>query len=141
MATSKPRITITLEPEHYAVVRRLADLQETSMTKVIVQFFGEVAPILSKVADSLEAARRASDEARAKFVRAAEVAEEELRPLAEMVRNQFDFYAYELSRLSESAEPENPRPVITGVTKGENLKKRGRAETVEVHQKGKSDEV
>lgn len=136
MATSKPRITITLEPEHYAVVKRLADLQEMSMSKIITQFFGEVSPILSRVADTLEAARRASDDARAKFVRTAEVAEEELRPLAETVRNQFDFFAGELSRLSEPAEPKNPRPVITGVKYPNEGDKQGRADGVTVHQKG-----
>lgn len=136
MATSKPRITITLEPEHYAVVKRLADLQETSMSKIITQFFGEVSPILSRVADTLEAARRASDDARAKFVRTAEVAEQELRPLAEAVRNQFDFFAEELSRLSEPAEPKNPRCVITGVKYPNEGDKQGRADGVKVHRKG-----
>lgn len=127
MATGKPRITITLEPDEYAVLHRLAKLQGGSMSRILREFIGEVAPILSKVADSLELAQRASDGAKANLRRAAEAAEEELRPLAEFAANQFDIFAGELERIVRTgaeagegagcSEGGNPRPVITGVTK------------------------
>lgn len=101
MATEKPRITITLEPEQHAVLRRLAELQGGSMSRIVSEFLGEVTPILSQVADSLELAQRALSDARAKFVRAAEEAEEELRPLAEFTRNQFDLFSAQIGRLVE----------------------------------------
>lgn len=140
MATEKPRITITLEPEQHAVLRRLAELQGGSMSRIVSEFLGEVTPILSQVADALELAQRASSDARAKFVRAAEEAEEELRPLAEFTRNQFDLFSAQIGRLVEEkgqttaathaatgprtaraggaggAEGGSPRPVITGAT-------------------------
>jgi hypothetical protein len=133
MATDKPRITITLEPHEHATLQRLAKLQGGSMSGILREFMGEVIPILSKVADSLEAAKRASSDARAKFVRAAEEAEEELRPIAEFVRDQFDTFANEIGRLvdEEVSAPTNtsdagkeagrrkrasPRSVITGAT-------------------------
>lgn len=144
MATEKPRITITLEPDEYAVLHRLAKLQGSSMSRILREFMGEVTPILSKVADSLEVAQRASEGAKANLRRAAEAAEEELRPLAEFARNQFDMFAGELEWIVQTggdapaaedaqgarcatgaaagegaSRPEgaNPRPVITGVTK------------------------
>ena len=141
MATDKPRITITLEPEEHATLQRLAKLQGGSMSGILREFMGEVMPILAKVADSLELAKRASSDARAKFVRAAEEAEEELRPIAEFTRNQFDMFAKEIGRLvdaeqehkpggdadaagARTARPDasgarsgaGPRPVITGAT-------------------------
>ena len=143
MATTKPRITITLEPDQHDVLRRLADLQRTSMSKIVTEFLGEVTPILANVANALEAVQRASSDARAKFVRTAEVAEEELRPLAEFARNQFDMFAAEIGRIEQEAAPisapvevsgargagatrapdtatalqgVSPRPVITGAT-------------------------
>ena len=143
MATEKPRITITLEPDEYAVLHRLAKLQGSSMSRILREFMGEVTPILSKVADSLEVAQRASEGAKANLRRAAEAAEEELRPLAEFARNQFDMFAGELERIVQTggdapaaedaqgarcatgaaagegaSRPEgaNPRPVITGAT-------------------------
>ena len=78
MATEKPRITITLEPDEYAVLHRLAKLQGSSMSRILREFMGEVTPILSKVADSLEVAQRASEGAKANLRRAAEAAEEEV---------------------------------------------------------------
>lgn len=130
MATTKPRITISLTPEQYEIVRRLSVLQKAPMSRIITDFFGEVAPILANVADTLEAAQRASSDARAKFVRAAEVANDELRPLAEAVKNQFDMFAGELERLNRSVS--DPRPVITGVTEvnGGSEKERGRSDLV-----------
>lgn len=153
MATEKPRITITLEPEQHAVLRRLADLQGGSMSRIVSEFLGEVTPILSQVADSLELAKQASAEARAKFVRAAEEAEEELRPLAEFTRNQFDIFSQEIERLVEQekgrkpeatgeagtrtarhgaagADGVSPRPVITGATEVQRRagKSKGRAD-------------
>lgn len=154
MATEKPRITITLEPEQHAVLRRLAELQGGSMSRIVSEFLGEVTPILSQVADVLELAQRASSDARAKFVRAAEEAEEELRPLAEFTRNQFDLFSAQIGRLVEEkgqttaaapgeagtrtarhgaagdAEDGSPRPVITGATEVQRRtgKGKGRAE-------------
>lgn len=116
MATTKPRITITLEPEQHEILRRLADLQGTSMSKIVTDFLGEVTPVLLNVADTLEAAQRASLEARAKFVRTAEIAEEELRPLAEFARDQFNLFAGEIDRLEKEV---SPRPVITGATESQ----------------------
>lgn len=153
MATEKPRITITLEPEQHAVLRRLADLQGGSMSRIVSEFLGEVTPILAQVADSLELAKQASAEARAKFVRAAEEAEEELRPLAEFTRNQFDMFSEQIERLVEQEKGRNheatgeagtraarhgaagadgvsPRPVITGATEVQRRtgKGKGRAD-------------
>lgn len=141
MATEKPRITITLEPNEHAVLQRLAQLQGRSMSGILREFMGEVLPILEKVADALEIAQRASSDARAKFVKAAADAEEELRPLAEFTKNQFDMFAAEMGRLVDGKEQTpaattdetgprtaragttggakggSPRPVITGATK------------------------
>ncbi len=114
MATTKPRITITLEPDQHDVLRRLADLQRTSMSKIVTEFLGEVTPILANVANALEAVQRASSDARAKFVRTAEVAEEELRPLAEFARNQFDMFAAEIGRIEQEATPHTAAEEATG---------------------------
>lgn len=159
MATEKPRITITLEPEQHAVLRRLAELQGGSMSRIVSEFLGEVTPILSQVADALELAQRASSDARAKFVRAAEEAEEELRPLAEFTRNQFDLFSAQIGRLVEEkgqttaathaatgprtaraggAEGGSPRPVITGATEVQRRTGKGKGRADAATPKGAS---
>lgn len=137
MATKKPRITITLEPEQYELLRRLSDLQDTSMSKIVTQFLGEAYPVLLRVADTLEMAQKASDEAKAKFVRTVENAEIELRPLAEFAKNQFDMFAEQIGRLSI----DDPRPVITGVKNPNEGEKKGRTDQVKPHKQGVTDEI
>lgn len=136
MATSKPRITITLEPEQHEILRRLADLQGTSMSRIVTEFLGEVVPILANVVTTLEAAQRSSSDARAKFVRTAETAEAELRPLAEFARNQFDLFAGEISRLEHAS---SPRPVITGATKSQRRDEKGKERADRVAVEGASE--
>lgn len=141
MATDKPRITITLEPEHYAVLQRMAKAQGGSMSRIVTDLVTELAPMLERVAVSLEAAAKAQQGMKASIRRAAEQAEEDMRPLLETARSQFDFFAAEMERLANSApevrpEPpeappvagaagggrrrggkaQSPRPVITGAT-------------------------
>lgn len=146
MATDKPRITITLEPDQHEVLRRLAGLQGGSMSRIVSELLAEVTPVLERVCESLELAKRAQAGVRANLRRVAEEAEEDLRPLAEMARSQFDRFAVELQRLvaagegrqqeapdagdrpsdrrrradggsdAEGAEAQSPRPVITGAT-------------------------
>lgn len=139
MATTKPRITITLAQEQYDVLARLAKLQKAPMAAIVSDLVGEVTPILERVADSLEIAMKASDSVRANLRRSAEEAEEELRPIAAQVLNQFDLFSAEMKRLVEpeggtagpalagvgaavgdpapdEAGGAGPRPVITGAT-------------------------
>lgn len=137
MSTKKPRITITLEYEQYELLQRLSKLQGTSMSKVVTQFLEEVYPVLLRVADALEMAQKASNDAKAEFVKAAENAEVELRPLAEFAKNQFDIFANHIGRLSV----DDPRPVITGVKNPNEGDKKRRADQVKPHKQGVTDEI
>lgn len=125
MSTEKPRITITLDNDQHEVLHRLSRLQGSSMSRILRDFVKEVTPILSKVADSLEIAKKASEGAKANLRKAAEAAQEELRPIAELASTQFDVFADELERLVEEDQgaekpakvEESPRHVITGATR------------------------
>lgn len=64
MATSKPRITITLEPRTYEVVHRLAKLNRQSMSRVITDFLAVADGQMRRAVVILEAAAGASDQAR-----------------------------------------------------------------------------
>lgn len=132
MATDKPRITITLTNEQHEVLKRLSVLQKAPMSRIVCDLLEEVTPVLSNIADSLEIAVRAQAGVRANIKRAAEEAEEDLRPLVEYAKNQFDMFASELSRMVDGVAPDagdgrgtapatgaSPRPVITGATGGQ----------------------
>lgn len=133
MATSKPRITITMEQQHYDVVQRLAKLQGKPMSKVVTELLTEIVPVLAKVADSLAIAVNAHANVKQKMVQAAEQAEQDFQPLMAQAIDQFDLFASQLAAVVEgesaAAAPvaaagaaggddaPSPRPVITGAMK------------------------
>lgn len=144
MATDKPRITITLETDQYAVLRRMADLQGGSMSRIVSDLLSEIVPVLNSVCDSLELAKKAHADVRANLRRVAEDAQSDLEPIAKMFSDQFDMFASELERVASGASGQasegggegepgrdrrarhgapsqasdglGPRPVITGAT-------------------------
>jgi hypothetical protein len=118
MATEKPRITITLEPEHYAILQRMAKAQGGSMSRIVTDMVSELAPMLDRVAMSLEAAAKAQQGMKASIRRAAEQAEEDMRPLLETARSQFDFFAAEMERLAITAQEVRPVPPQTPTVAG-----------------------
>jgi len=80
MATSKPRITVTLEPRTYDVVSRLARANGQSMSKVITDFLLVAEGQMQRAVVILEAAAGASDQARQGVRRTLERAESALVP-------------------------------------------------------------
>lgn len=49
MATNKPRITITLEPEHYAVLSEMAKVTRSSMSSILSEIAAEAMPVFARV--------------------------------------------------------------------------------------------
>lgn len=61
MATKKPRAMITLEFEDHDVLKRLAEIQGTSVSKIVGELIHEVVPQLKAVLAALEQAKAASE--------------------------------------------------------------------------------
>lgn len=80
MATTKPRITITMDPRVYEVVNRLASANGRSMSAVVTDFLDLVQPQMERMVVLLEAARRAPEEAAAGIKTSLAKAERALRP-------------------------------------------------------------
>lgn len=128
MSTTKPRITITLEPKQYEVISRLAALQKGSMSRIVSELLAEVTPMLEKVCDTMAIAVKANDDMKARIFKSCEEAEQDMRPLVEAVTNQLDMFAGGVRAAvgagagaadtgNDGSDGESPRPVITGATK------------------------
>lgn len=61
MATNKPRITITLETAHHAVLQRIAAQQKRSMSSVVSDLVGTVVPSMQRVASLFDRVERARE--------------------------------------------------------------------------------
>ena len=66
MATTKPRITISLEEQDYAVLKRLYTLNGVPMSRTISELVAMLTPVLGRMADNLEAVAKADEETRQK---------------------------------------------------------------------------
>lgn len=56
MPTAKPRVHVVLEPELFAVIRRIGDVQGKSASKVLRELITPTEPVLRQLADTLERA-------------------------------------------------------------------------------------
>lgn len=52
MATTKPRITVTLEPDDYAIIRALSDMNGESMSSILAGLATATRPVLSRVVEA-----------------------------------------------------------------------------------------
>ena len=59
--TNSKRISISLNPELYAVVSQLADLQNKPMSRVDVELMEEMHPILASMASAMAEVKKSND--------------------------------------------------------------------------------
>lgn len=114
------RITIGLDEETYAVVRRLSTANGEPMSKIVSGLVESVAPALARVADVAEAAATAGDEVRASLRESVDRSEAILTPLFAEVLQEWDAAT---SDLVETARP--PSSVSTGVGLGGSKRESG----------------
>jgi hypothetical protein len=77
MTTANPRITVTLQPEVHAVLRRLSQLTKNSQSAIVGDLLMESLPVFERMAEVLDAAEqlrlqglKASDEVKDALARA-----------------------------------------------------------------------
>lgn len=139
MATTKPRLTITLEPHTHAVISELAELQGRPRARVIAELIESTVPILERTCYVLALAKRASSGVSDDFKASLEHSEAKIKQMMDDAMGQMDMLATDLSGPSQSAEtserkagraasPESrsetslPPHSNTGVTIGDNSK-------------------
>lgn len=71
MPTLKPRLAVTFNPPQFEILRRFATLQGIPMSRALMQFLDEVFPTLETIVVTLEAAKAATGEQRARILAAA----------------------------------------------------------------------
>jgi hypothetical protein len=90
MPTLKPRITITLTDEQHEVLSEVAKGQKVSMSSIVVDLLDTAIPVLKRVADLVQAAQKAPQEALAQLKLSLGRAEDEVRGMQDDVLGQLD---------------------------------------------------
>lgn len=113
MGIKKPRITITLTPHQHAIFTALSDSSGQSMSGIIGEFITASEPVFERMAAISSQLRKQRTTELERMRSNLDNAQNELEPLAAAALDQLDMF---FKTLDAPQQPENPRPVITGVT-------------------------
>lgn len=112
MPTLKPRVNVTLEPQTYEVIDRLAALQGRSRGAVIADLLDSIAPVMGKTVSLLEAAASAPQQVKDGLRSVVEGIHDDLVGAAGDPMGQMDALLEQLS--GGSAEGSTPVSVTRG---------------------------
>lgn len=87
-----PRVMVSIKPQQYEVLSRLAAASDQSMSSILAELWDVSAPVMARVAHMLEEARAAKESVREGIREATEAAAKEIRPQAEKVLLTFDLF-------------------------------------------------
>ena len=92
MPTANPRINITVKPERYELLKRLAAHQGTSMSGLVSETMEMMYPVMERVCVVLEAAKQAQESSKEGLRQTIAKAEAELLPMLYQAVGQFDMF-------------------------------------------------
>lgn len=104
MATTKPRITVTLEPEHYAVLSEMARVSGSSMSSILADIAAEAMPVFARVVKLAKEAEAAKAGIGDRVKELAAEAELQMLPLAREALKTFDMFDDAIMKAIESAK-------------------------------------
>lgn len=105
MATTKPRITITLTAEDHQVLQRLSSLSGESMSRIVSGLVTSVSPALSRVADVISASQNALPETLEQLRDISDRGERVMSPLLAAGVEAFDQITSEIVAAGEGSDP------------------------------------
>lgn len=123
MATTKPRITITLNERQHAVLRSISENSGQSMSSFVHELLEQSLPVLERMAETFRKIKGAQDEHRRRIVAELDEAQGAVEPIVAQAIGQFDLFCSKVetaatggSAVAVPPPPRpDPRPVITGV--------------------------
>lgn len=100
MATSKPRITVTLSPRQYEVIRSISQNSGQSMSAFVSELLEQSLPVLERMAETFRKIKTAQDEQKRRIVIELDQAQSEVEPVLAQVIGQFDLF---MSRIESAS--------------------------------------
>lgn len=103
MATTKPRITITLSQRQHDVLRVISECGGSSMSAFVGEILEQSLPVLERMAESFRKIKAAQDEQKKRIVDELDQAQAEVEPVLEQVLGQFDLFMAKIERAAGAA--------------------------------------
>ena len=107
MATSKPRITITLNHRQYEVLKAISDCSNQPMSAFISELLEESLPVLERMAESFRKIKAAQDEQKKRIASELEQAQKGVEPILAQVLGQFDLFMGRLEAATGAANEQH----------------------------------
>jgi uncharacterized protein (DUF1778 family) len=102
MPTTKPRITITLSQHQHDLLGAMANAQKVSMSSIVVELLDTAVPVLERVMDLINAAKRAPQEALDELKRSLDRAEHHVLGMQQEAIGQLDLLVKEAGGMGEA---------------------------------------
>ena len=103
MATTKPRITVTLTQRQHDVLRIISECGGQSMSAFISELLEQSLPVLERMGESFRKIKAAQDEQKKRIVEELDQAQAEVEPVLEQVLGQFDLFMAKIERAAGAA--------------------------------------
>lgn len=103
MATTRPRVTVTLTERQHEVLRAIGQMGGQSMSQMIGELVELSLPTLERMAATFQALHRAKQEERAKMLAAFDEAQSAIEPAVMQMAGQFDMFLGKLEAISGGA--------------------------------------
>lgn len=101
MATTKPRITITLNDQTYAVLRAISECGGQPMSTFVAEMLDSARPTLERMAATFQKIKAAQDAERARFLENIDEAQAAIEPVVMEAMGQFDLF---LGRIDKAVD-------------------------------------
>lgn len=101
MATTKPRITITLNDKSYAVLKAISDCSGQPMSTFVTEMLDSARPTLERMAATFQKIKRAQDAERARFLESVDEAQAAIEPVVMQTLGQFDLFLGAIDRAAD----------------------------------------
>ena len=92
MATTKPRITVTLTERQHEVLKIISDCGGQSMSSLLGELIEVSLPTFERMANTFQKLHQAKTYERSKMIEAFDQAQSVLEPIASEALNQFDLF-------------------------------------------------
>lgn len=103
MATTKPRITVTLTQRQYDVLRVISECGGQPMSAFISELLEQSLPVLERMGESFRKIKAAQDEQKKRIVEELDQAQAEVEPVLEQVLGQFDLFMTKIEQAAGAA--------------------------------------
>lgn len=106
MATTKPRITVTLTQRQYDVLRVISECGRQPMSAFISELLEQSLPVLERMGESFRKIKAAQDEQKKRIAKELDQAQAEVEPVLEQVLGQFDLFMTKIEQAAGAAAPD-----------------------------------